>query len=66
METVRELMIEHGASINYVEKVCTIRMNAEYPYQPLIEAALGQLRSLIYSSRYVYKCLRLKDFQKCD
>lgn len=61
METVRELMIEHGASIDYVEKVCTIRINAEYPHKSLIEAVLSQLRSLIYSSRFVYKYLKYMD-----
>lgn len=66
METVRELMIEHGASISYVDKVCTIRINADYPYKPMIDVVLCQLRSLIYSSRYVYKYLKLKDFGKCS
>jgi hypothetical protein len=64
METIRELMIEHGASISYIDKVCTIRINADYPYKSAIDVVLCQLRSLIYSSQYVYKCLRLKDFQK--
>ena len=66
METVRELMIEHGASIDYVERVCTIRMNAEYTYRALIQNVLFQLRSLIYSSRYVYNYLRYIDLQKCS
>jgi len=66
METVRELMIKHGASISYVDKVCTIRINADYPYKPMVDMVLCQLRSLIYSSRYVYKCLNLKDFRKCS
>jgi hypothetical protein len=51
-------MIEHGASVDYVEKVCTIRINVDYPYKPLIEAILRQLRSLIYSSRYMYNYLK--------
>lgn len=66
MDTIRELMIEHGASISYIDKVCTIRLNADYPYKPMIDVLLCQLRSLIYSSRYVYKCLKLDDFQKCN
>jgi len=59
-------MIEHGASINFVDKVCTIRINAEYPYKPLIDIILCQLRSLIYSSQYVYNYLRLNNYKKCN
>ncbi len=53
METVRELIIEHGASISYVEGICTIRINAIYPHKPVIERILEDLRFHIYSLEYV-------------
>jgi len=53
METVRELMIQHGASIRYVDGICTIRLNADYPYKTLIDKVLCRLRALIYSSQYL-------------
>ncbi len=46
-------MIEHGASIKYVEGICTIRINANYPYKSIIEGVLEDLRSLIYSQEYI-------------
>ena len=52
METIRELIIEHGASIEYVEEICTIRINENYPYKPIIEGILGNLRSLIIGQLY--------------
>lgn len=58
METIRELMIEHGASIEYIEKICTIRINNNYPYQQLIERILEDLRLLIHSQEYVAKCFK--------
>ena len=59
METIRELIIEHGASIRYVEGICTIRINANYPYKSIIERILENLRSLIYSQEYVSKYMLL-------
>ena len=53
METVRELMIEHGASIKYVDKTCTIRINDNYPHKPLIERSLGDLKVAILSHEYI-------------
>ncbi len=53
METVRELMIEHGASIKVIEKICTIRLNANYPYKPIIEGVLRDLMAAILSQQYI-------------
>ena len=55
METIRELMIEHGASIGFVEGVCTIRINASYPYKSIIERILDDMRTLILSQEYIFK-----------
>jgi len=53
METIRELMIEHGASIEFVEGTCTIRINENYPYKPIIERILDDMRTLILSQEYI-------------
>ena len=55
METIRELMIEHGASIGFVEGVCTIRINDNYPYKSIIERILDDMRTLILSQEYIFK-----------
>ncbi len=53
METIRELMVEHGASIQYVEGICTIRINDNYPYKAIIERVLRDLRASILSHDYI-------------
>lgn len=60
METIRELIIQHGASIKYVEGICTIRINAIYPHKPVIERVLEDLRLHIYSQEYVDNYVLLK------
>ena len=55
METIRELMIEHGASIGFVEGVCTIRINENYPYKSIIERILDDMRTLMLSQEYIFK-----------
>ena len=54
METVRELMIEHGASIKYVDKICTFRLNTNYPFKAIIMRVLKDLRSAILSREYLF------------
>ena len=54
METVRELMIEHGASIQYVEGICTIRINDNYPHKSVIERVLKDLKASILSHNYIF------------
>jgi len=48
-------MIEHGASIGFVEGVCTIRINGNYPYKSIIERILDDMRTLILSQEYIFK-----------
>jgi len=60
METIRELIIEQGASIKYVDGTCTIRINGNYPYKSIIKLILENLRSLIYSQEYVAKYMKLQ------
>jgi hypothetical protein len=47
-------MIEHGASIGFVEGVCTIRINDNYPYNSIIERILDDMRTLILSQEYIF------------
>jgi len=42
-----------------VEGICTIRINANYPYKPIIKRILEDLRSLIYSQEYVSNYMKL-------
>ncbi len=53
METIRELMIEHGASIQYDDKKCTIRINSNYPFKTEIEMILRELKISTYSQEYL-------------
>ncbi|MBW2106902.1 MAG: hypothetical protein JRI26_13005 [Deltaproteobacteria bacterium] len=46
-------MVEHGASIQYVEGICTIRINDNYPYKAIIERVLRDLRASILSHDYI-------------
>ena len=57
METIRELMIEHGASIQYDEKICTIRINGNYPHKAVIDKVLSDLRTSIISYNYIVNYL---------
>jgi hypothetical protein len=50
-------MIEHGASIQFVDKICTIRINDNYPFKSEIERILRDLRIAINSKEFIYKYL---------
>lgn len=54
METIRELMIEHGASIQYVEGICTIRINDNYPHKSVIKRVLKDLKASMLSHNYIF------------
>jgi hypothetical protein len=60
METVRELMIEHGASIKIIENICTIRINANYPCKQMIDGVLRDLRAAILSQQYIANTMILR------
>ena len=45
-------MIEHGASIQYVDKKCTIRINRNYPFKVEIAKILRELRMSILTQEY--------------
>jgi hypothetical protein len=53
-------LIEQGASIKYVERMSTIRINVSYPWKPIIGRVLEDLGSPIHSQEYVSNCLHLQ------
>jgi len=50
METSRELIMEHGANIKNIERICTIRINEDYPYKSIVERILRDLRVSILTN----------------
>ena len=58
METIRELIIEHGASIKFVEGICTIRINENYPFKTELKRVLRDLKSLILGKNYIFNYLK--------
>ena len=53
-------MIEHGASIKYVDKICTIRINDNYPHKSILIRVLRDLRAAILSQEYIANSLLLQ------
>jgi hypothetical protein len=53
-------MIEHGASIQFIEGICTIRINDNYPNKSIIESVLRDLRASILSHNYIDNNMILK------
>lgn len=47
METVRNRLIHHGASVKMVDGVITIRLNASFPYQREVIEILQTLRQQV-------------------
>ena len=53
VDTIRGLIIEHGASIKFVEGICTIRIYDNYPYKSTVERILGDMRTFILTQDYL-------------
>ena len=47
METIRNRLIHHGASVNISDGVVRIRLNESFPYQHQALSILNQLRQLV-------------------
>ena len=47
METIRNRLIHHGASVKVVDGVIRIRMNKSFPYQSEILEILKELRQQV-------------------
>lgn len=48
METIRDKMIHHGASVDFSGSVCYLRVNASFPYQQEMRVTLEKLRTFIH------------------
>jgi len=44
METLRDKLIHHGASIHFVDAICSVRLNASFRYQSEVSGILEHLR----------------------
>ena len=53
MEIIWELIIEHGASIKYVEGICAVRLKKNYPYKAAVEHIIELFRLSVYSQGYI-------------
>ena len=47
METIRDRLIHHGASIEVVNGIVRIRLNKSFPYQKEVLDILNQLRQQV-------------------
>ena len=43
METLRDKLIRHGASIEFIDQICSLRLNASYRYKTEIEGIYDNL-----------------------
>lgn len=43
MQTLRDKLIHHGASIKFVDHICSLRLNASFRYQTELEVVLKNL-----------------------
>lgn len=60
METLRDKLIHHGASVQFVNRICSLRLNAEFPYQSEIAAIVDNLRQeVIIQQISQHKVLRI-------
>ena len=59
METLRSRLIHHGASVQFIGKICTLRLNASYRYKTEVEAILDNLRQEVRLQKVAsHKALR--------
>lgn len=43
METLRDKLIRHGASIEFIDRICSLRLNASYRYKTEVEGIYDNL-----------------------
>ena len=44
IETLRDKLIHHGASVRFVDGICNLRLNASYRYKTELVEVLNNLR----------------------
>ena len=62
MQTLRDKLIHHGASLSFVGKICSLRLNASYRYKTEVEGIYQLLKQAVkiqkvaeHKALYVYK-----------
>lgn len=63
METVRDKMIHHGASVDFSDSICYLRINASFPYQQEMQAALAKLRTFVQIEQIKHST-KLRDYKE--
>ena len=44
METLRDKLIHHGASVEFIDKICSLRLNASYRYKTEVSGIYENLK----------------------
>ena len=44
METLRSKLIQHGASLSFKKRICTLRLNASYRYKTEVEGIYDTIK----------------------
>ena len=63
METLRHKLIYHGASVRFIGKNCSLRLNASFRYKTDISAILEELRQEVVIQQAVSHAV-LRKYQK--
>ena len=59
METIRHKLIYHGASVRFIGKICSLRLNASFRYKTEVAAILEKLKQEVIIQRVAsHKALR--------
>jgi len=62
IETLRDKLIHHGASIEFIDGICNLRLNASYRYKIELAEILDNLRHEVHIQR-IASHKALHDFQ---
>ena len=59
MQTLRDKLIHHGASVQFIGKICSLRLNASYRYKTAVAAIIDNLKQEVRLQQvYSHKALR--------
>jgi hypothetical protein len=59
METLRHKLIYHGASVRFIDGICSLRLNASFRYKTEVAAILEKLKQeVIIQQTASHKALR--------
>ncbi len=54
METLRDKLIHHGASLQFVDAICSLWLNASFRYQSEVSDILEHLRLEVKIQQVIY------------